>query len=203
MDHLEPTPKKSQPLQSGKGNPPTLSDADKWRFTTDASLVRDGRIEAGARFLYLIIKSYVGPSSPLPFPSLATLSSHFGAHRKTVQRHLKTLEEWKLIERLYVKDSGRFHSTHYRLLPHVPSPVPRHHRPKIDLRPPQAQKVPSKRYHTATRISTPADPANVAVSLTETTVPLRLLLPEITDCTGHCGRCHKCLAEGHDRFGCD
>lgn len=112
------TPDNPPPPKNRNGKGDTIELKGRWRFPVDADFVRDSRISISARLLYLLLQSYVGPASPMPFPSLGTLSKNLACHRESVQKHLTELETWGLIIRYRVKDRGRFHSTRYELKPH-------------------------------------------------------------------------------------
>ena len=81
------------------------------------SFVRNASLSVEARLLYIILQGYVGPDCEMPFPSLPTLSRHFGKHRETVQKYLKELESAGYIDRVKVKKGSQFQSTRYVLNP--------------------------------------------------------------------------------------
>lgn len=56
-------------------------------------------LEPASKALYVLLLSFVGQSSPQPFPRLSTLAKIMGVCRQTVQRHLQFLESAGLIER--------------------------------------------------------------------------------------------------------
>ena len=133
----------------GKRKYSTIIKTGDWPLTASQGLVRDGRITAQARILYLILSSYANTDNPLPFPSLDKLMEHTGTNRKTVQRHLKELETWGLLVRFKVKYQGRFHSTRYKLNPYVPR------RAKKGLwkqRSPQGEKRPTSTHQEAVEL---------------------------------------------------
>lgn len=103
-----------------------------WRFTVESDFIRgaDGgngkRLSAMARMLYLIIQSYVGPNSPVPFPKVTTIAHYMGVGTDTLRRYTAELVEgnWLRVEQ---RRGGwnQFGSNSYILLdgePYVENP---------------------------------------------------------------------------------
>jgi hypothetical protein len=94
----------------------------EWRFAIENSFVRNSEISVAARMLYIILRGYVGPSSPVPFPKIATLCAIMGCHRNSIQKYLIELESFGLLDRKQRhKPDGSFSSNAFTLLP--PSPL--------------------------------------------------------------------------------
>lgn len=93
----------------------TIAAKGEWRFPVEKSFVTDASLSVEARLLFIILRSYVGPDKPLPFPSLNTLAIQMDRHRKSVQRHLAELESAGWLERTHAQINGRFASTRYVL----------------------------------------------------------------------------------------
>jgi hypothetical protein len=93
----------------------TPSSKPDWRFQIETRFVRESSLSIEARLLYIIIKSYAGPNCVNPFPSLWALSRSMGRHRASIQKYLKELEVSGWVERIKIKESGKFTSTRYVL----------------------------------------------------------------------------------------
>lgn len=98
-----------------KNTPKTLTYNGDWQVVISNRILRDSSLSLEARFLYLTIKSFVGPHCASPFPSLDTLSRIMGRHREGVQKYLKELETAGLLRRSHVKKRGQFTATRYTL----------------------------------------------------------------------------------------
>jgi hypothetical protein len=125
--------------------PPHCAKRD-WLFDVSAQFVRHASVSLGARFLFVLIKSYQGADGALPFPSLELLCDLTGRNRKTVQKYISELEDagyaFKKRER---GSNGRFGSIHYVLswqpqVKKLPVVQPKAQKPQVVL--PQVEKVP-------------------------------------------------------------
>jgi hypothetical protein len=62
----------------------------KWHTSVDNEMIRNVELSFPARFLWILLKSYASPSSPVPYPGFETLAHFMSSFRK--DRHTKATE---------------------------------------------------------------------------------------------------------------
>jgi hypothetical protein len=99
-----------------------------WHFTVEADFIRhatgkDGKpLSAPAKLLYILIQSFVGPGSPVPFPRVGTICKYMDVGEDTLRRYTKELVDgnWLKIEQR-TNGWNRFLSNSWVLLDGDPS----------------------------------------------------------------------------------
>ena len=92
----------------------------EWVFSVEKSLIMFNIISAQARFLYIVLKSFVGPNSSCPFPSMKLLCEIMGMadkpkHEETTRKYLRELIDSGLISRHQLNSNGTFGRVEYVL----------------------------------------------------------------------------------------
>jgi hypothetical protein len=60
----------------------TVQFRGKWHTSIDNDMIRNVKLSFQARFLWILLKSYASPSSPVPFPGFETLAYFMSSFRK-------------------------------------------------------------------------------------------------------------------------
>lgn len=100
-------------MSAGKSK---LTYRGDWTFSVQKSFILCPDISAGAKVVYLAIKSFCSPNEKTAFPSSKTLSKALSMSRDTVLKYSKELQTAELLEATQsVAEKGRFSHTVYVL----------------------------------------------------------------------------------------
>jgi hypothetical protein len=96
------------------------SQRKNWHFSVEKEFVlgQNSDLSGPARFLYIILLSFVSPDSLQPFPGMQLLSNAMGSTEKTVLKYRQELESrgWLSIERTRNPKTSQFGRNIYNLL---------------------------------------------------------------------------------------
>jgi len=85
-------------MKPSPDNQDTLNRKCPWHFSIEAKLIKDNRVSMPARFLYILLQSYVGPSCDVPFPKVETLADIMGKGLKFIRKYRKELVSLGMLE---------------------------------------------------------------------------------------------------------
>jgi len=104
-------------IQTTPDNQDTLNRKCPWHYSIEAKLIKDNRVSMPARFLYILLQSYVGPSCDVPFPKVETLASIMVKSMEFVRKYRKELVALGMLEIKQRRGlAGAFGSNAYSLL---------------------------------------------------------------------------------------
>jgi hypothetical protein len=75
-----------------KNEIPTFKFVGSWQSPVPNSIIRNDKLTDRARMLWIFIRSYASPSSPVPFPKNSTMCRNLGWSRETLWKYMKELE---------------------------------------------------------------------------------------------------------------
>jgi hypothetical protein len=96
-----------------------------WAAAIETDFIRNDRLSHGARFLWILLKSYAGPDSPRPFPSTFTLRKVMQVARETLGKYgAELIAAGYMAKEQRTGKAGKFSTNLYTLAPQPGLPSP-------------------------------------------------------------------------------